>query len=133
LKQSRILSGDPGIVSNPIAVLIVEDEALIRYAIANELEDQGFVVFAANDADEAIVSIENHTEISVVFTDIDMPGSMDGIKLAAFVRDRWPPIKIIVTSGRVSPVGLLAADIPFFAKPYDYARVVETIHSLLAV
>ncbi|MFS2153894.1 response regulator [Rhizobium sp. Rhizsp42] len=100
-------------MSNPIAVLIVEDEALIRYAIANELEDQGFVVFAANDADEAIVSIENHTEISVVFTDIDMPGSMDGIKLAAFVRDRWPPIKIIVTSGRVSPVGLLAADIPF--------------------
>lgn len=115
------------------AVLVVEDEALIAFAIADELEEQGFVVFSASDADEAIKSIEDHPEIAVVFTDIDMPGSMDGIKLAAFVRDRWPPIKIIVTSGRVNPAGLLAADIPFFAKPYDHARVVDAIHRLTSV
>ncbi|EJB07115.1 response regulator containing CheY-like receiver domain and AraC-type DNA-binding domain [Rhizobium leguminosarum bv. trifolii WSM597] len=89
--------------SFPGAVLAVEDEALIRLAIAGELEDQGFVVYSADGADGAIELIEDHPEIAVVFTDIDMPGSMDGIKLAAFVRDRWPPIRIIVTSGRITP------------------------------
>ncbi|MFP3546572.1 response regulator [Rhizobium sp. SIMBA_035] len=115
------------------AVLVVEDEDLIRFAIADELEEQGFVVFLANGADEAIASIENHPEIAVVFTDIDMPGSMDGIRLAAFVRNRWPPIKIIVTSGRVDPRGLLADDIPFLAKPYDHAKVVGTIRGLMSI
>jgi len=111
--------------------LVVEDEAFIRFAIIDELEDQGFIVYSAEDADEAIRSIETHPEIALVFTDIDMPGSMDGIKLAAFVRDRWPPIKIIVTSGRTNPKGQLADDIPFFAKPYDHAKLVWTICGLL--
>ncbi|OJY63236.1 MULTISPECIES: response regulator [unclassified Rhizobium] len=119
--------------SLPVTVLVVEDEALIGLAIADELEDQGFVVFSASSADDAIKLIERHPEIAVVFTDIDMPGTMDGIKLAAFVRDRWPPIKIIVTSGRVNPKGSLAEDIPFLAKPYDHATVVGTIRGLMSL
>lgn len=119
--------------SFPVPVLVVEDEALIRLAISDELEDQGFVVFSASNADEAIKLIEHHPEIAVVFTDIEMPGTMDGMKLAAFVRDRWPPIKIIVTSGRVNPQGGLAEDISFLAKPYDHATVVGTIRSLMSL
>jgi len=119
--------------SFPVTILVVEDEALIRLAIEDELEDHGFVVFSAGNADEAIKMIEHHPEIAVVFTDIDMPGTMDGMKLAAFVRDRWPPIKIIVTSGRVNPLGNLAEDIAFLAKPYDHAKVVGTIRSLMSL
>ncbi|RWY79056.1 response regulator [Rhizobium leguminosarum] len=119
--------------SFPVAVLVVEDEALIHLAIADELEDQGFIVFSVNDAGAAIKSIERRPEIAVVFTNIEMPGTMDGMKLAAFVRDRWPPIKIIVTSGRVNPQGSLAEDIPFLAKPYDHATVVGTICSLMSL
>ena len=82
------------------AVLIVEDEALIRMGAVRMIEDAGFEVIEAANADEAIQILESRSGIRVVFTDIHMPGSMDGLKLAHAVRDRWPPIKIIVTSGR---------------------------------
>ena len=118
--------------SNPVVVLVVEDETLIRIAIADELENQGFKVHEAADADCAIVLIEKHPEIQLIFTDIDMPGSMDGLKLAAFVRDRWPPIKIIVTSGRGNPdTDLLPDGSPFFSKPYEFSQIVDAIHQLV--
>ncbi len=88
--------------TDQIVVLVVDDELILRLSISAELEDEGFVVFEAGTADEAIATLERHPEIRLVFTDVDMPGSMDGLKLAAFVRDRWPPIKIIVTSGSAS-------------------------------
>lgn len=116
---------------NRDSVLIVEDDALIRLAFADELLDQGFEVFEAGDADEAIAVIEKNPHIQLIFTDIDMPGSMDGRKLARFVRDRWPPIKIIVTSGRFSPAsGDLPQDVKFFAKPYGYAEVISEMQRL---
>lgn len=72
-----------------------------------------------SNADAAIALLVAHPQIRVVFTDIEMPGSMDGLKLAAYVRDRWPPVAIIVTSGRVLPdEGLVPADGAFLAKPY---------------
>ncbi|MEP7457703.1 response regulator, partial [Phyllobacterium sp. SB3] len=82
-----------------IAVLVVEDEALIRMGIVDELELAGFEVMEAANAAEAIDQLAANPLISVMFTDVDMPGGVDGLKLAAAVRDRWPPIKIIVTSG----------------------------------
>jgi CheY-like chemotaxis protein len=79
------------------AVLIVEDAV-------RSIEEAGFEVIEAANADEAIRILENRNDIRVIFTDIHMPGSMDGLKLAHAVRNRWPPIKLIVTSGR-SQVG----------------------------
>ena len=93
------------------AVLIVEDEPLIRMGAVVLIEDAGFEVYEAGSADDAIALLEVHKEICLIFTDVDMPGSMDGLKLAHYVRGRWPPVKIIVTSGhvKVSEESLLPA------------------------
>src|SRR5580658_9703668 len=83
-------------------VLIVEDEFLLRMDAVDIIAAAGFEAIEASNADEAIEILEARRDISVVFTDIQMPGSMDGLKLAAAVRDRWPPILIVATSGHVS-------------------------------
>ena len=115
-----------------IAVLVVEDEALLRMSIAAELMDEGFEVLEASNADEAIRVIQQNPRIHALFTDIDMPGSMDGLRLAAFVRDRWPPIKIIVTSGhRALDGGRLPIDGVFLPKPYSPDKVITSIRQLV--
>src|ERR1700709_515587 len=83
-------------------VLIVEDEFLLRMDAADIIAAAGFEVVEAENADQAIEILEARRDITVVFTDIQMPGSMDGLKLARAVRGRWPPIKIVATSGRVN-------------------------------
>jgi two-component system, response regulator PdtaR len=114
-------------------VLIVEDEFLLRMDAAEMIGEAGFDVVEAGNADDAIAILEAHPEIHVVFTDIQMPGSMDGMKLARFIRGRWPPIKIVATSGFVS-VG--EDDLPegsrFFTKPYHPAQIVATLRELTA-
>ena len=82
-----------------ISVLVVEDEALIRMDMVDFLQREGFEVFEAAHSAAAIEILERTPSISIIFTDIDMPGTMDGLALAAAVRDRWPPVKIVVTSG----------------------------------
>lgn len=117
-----------------IAVLVVEDEALVRMAIAGELEEAGFEVFEAANASEAIERLIAHTQIEVLFTDVDMPGGVDGIKLAAAVRDRWPPIKIIVTSGhRRVDIDTLPVEARFMAKPYNPDLVIHAIMEMVEV
>jgi len=116
-----------------IKVVVVEDEAIVRLDIAMSLEAEGFIVLEASNADEAINILNAHSEIRLMFTDIDMPGSMDGLKLASTVRDRWPPIKIIVASGhRQLSDDLLPVEGKFFSKPYDHARVIATMREMLA-
>jgi two-component system, response regulator PdtaR len=114
------------------AVLIVEDEPLVRLRAVQEIESAGFTVIEASNADEAIAMLEDRNDIGVVFTDIQMPGSLDGLRLAHAVRNRWPPIKIIVTSGHV---GVSEQDLPeggrFFAKPYDSTEIAATIRELM--
>jgi CheY-like chemotaxis protein len=116
-----------------VAVLIVEDEPLIRMGTVYLIEDAGFEVYEAGSADAAIALLELHREIRLIFTDVDMPGSMDGLKLAHYVRGRWPPVKIIVTSGHVKvteeslPAGAL-----FMPKPYDSAVITPKIRELMA-
>ena len=113
-------------------VLIVEDEFLIRMATAEVMRDAGFQVLEASTADEAIVILENRRDIRVVFTDIQMPGSMNGVKLAHAVRDRWPPVRIIATSSRQDiQEGQLPVGSIFFRKPYSPAVVAGTLHALL--
>ena len=107
-------------------ILIVEDEFLISLAITEELEAHGCVVTSAYNADEAIAILESHSDIEVVVTDIDMPGSMDGLRLAAAIRDRWPPIKVIVTSGKITPRNL-PHQVAFLAKPYTVNDIVERV------
>ncbi len=101
-------------------MLIVEDELLLRMDAVEMISSAGFEVVEAANADDAIEILEVRRDITVVFTDIQMPGSMDGLKLARAVRGRWPPIKIVATSGLVD-VG--EKDLPeggrFLAKPYS--------------
>lgn len=111
-----------------MAVLVVEDESLIRADIVESLEDAGLNVFEAADADQAIRLLETVPEIKVVFTDVDMPGSMDGLRLAAYVRDRWPPVSLIVTSGHVAVRDdELPAGGRFFRKPYNAPEVIRAM------
>jgi DNA-binding NtrC family response regulator len=114
-------------------VLVVEDEVLIRLDIVFALEDAGFDVLEASNVAEAVEVMTEHPEIRAVFTDVDMPGSMDGLKLAAVVFARWPQTKIIVTSGHRK---VTAADIPassrFFSKPYNPSTIVANLSEMLA-
>jgi DNA-binding NtrC family response regulator len=117
-----------------ITVIVVEDEPLVRLDIVMSLENEGFTVLEASNADQAIDFLNTHPEIRLMFTDIDMPGSMDGLKLAQAVRDRWPPVKIIVASGhRQLSDALLPVEGRFFSKPYDHTRVITTMREMLAV
>lgn len=122
-------------VPTPLAptVLVVEDEALLLLVIADELRDAGFIVIEASNADQAIRELENHPEINMLFTDIDMPGSMDGLRLSAAVRDRWPPVKIVITSGKTTPrKELMPVDGIFIPKPYTPETIAAALHALLA-
>ena len=114
-----------------IIVLVVEDEPLVRMGIVDHLEESGFTVLEAADADEAIDTLVKNLDIRIVFTDVDMPGGMDELKLAAAIRTRWPPIKIVVTSGhRKVNVDDLPVEAQFFAKPYSFDKLVTALRTL---
>ncbi|MCQ8782057.1 response regulator [Mangrovibrevibacter kandeliae] len=110
------------------AVLVVEHDPLILTEAVDLVEEAGFIAYEARNADQAIRLLERHPEITVLLTDVDMPGSMDGLKLARAVRDRWPPVRIIVTSGHTK---VTEADMPeeslFFAKPYPPQTMVQAL------
>jgi two-component system, response regulator PdtaR len=114
-------------------VLIVEDELLVRMDAADIIRSSGFTVVEARNADEAILILEDRPDITLVFTDIQMPGSMDGLKLAVAIRGRWPPIKIIATSGlsNISEEHLPAGS-RFLPKPYSARQIVGALRDLVA-
>ncbi|WP_182915216.1 response regulator [Rhodopseudomonas palustris] len=118
----------PNVVSTKPVVLVVEDEALLRMNAVDIVHQAGFAVIEASNADEAIEILEARDDIRVVFTDIQIPGSMDGLKLAQAVRGRWPPIQIIATSGRVK---VAEKDLPeggrFLPKPYTTHQVTRLL------
>ena len=121
----------PAYAARRPVVLIVEDELLIRLHAAEIIEESGFDVIEAANADHAIAILEARSDIAVLFTDIQMPGSMDGLKLAAAVKGRWPPIKIVATSGLVD---VRPDDLPeggrFLPKPYHSAQLKATLREL---
>lgn len=115
------------------SVLVVEDEALVRMAIVHRLEEEGFFVLEASNADEALEILVTNLDVRLVFTDVDMPGTMDGIKLASAVRDRWPPIKIVVTSGyKHVRLDDIPAEAEFVPKPYNADRLIDAFRRLTA-
>jgi DNA-binding NtrC family response regulator len=113
-------------------ILVVEDEMLIRMISAEMLEDAGFKVIEAESADEALQILERAENVQVLFTDIRMPGSMDGLELAMLVHRRWPNIKLLLTSGHRS---LAPNEVPddgrFVPKPYSLTAVVNEIREML--
>jgi CheY-like chemotaxis protein len=116
----------------PTVVLIAEDELLLRALVVEFVEQAGFVALEAGDADEAIALLEARSDIALLFTDINMPGSADGLRLAHTVRDRWPPMKILVASGRVR---LKQSDLPlnsvFLEKPYHGETLIAQLRTML--
>jgi CheY-like chemotaxis protein len=110
-------------------VLIVEDEALIRMSAVHMVEDAGYTALEACNADEAIQILECRSDIEAVFTDINMPGSMDGLMLAHAIRRRWAPTHLIVTSG-INVPDKLPANGRFIHKPYSARHVTTALSEL---
>ena len=109
--------------------MVVEDEFLIRANAIDMIAAAGFDVVEAANAEEAISILESRNDIRIVFTDVHMPGSLDGLKLAHAVRDRWPPVKLIVTSGRsIIPESELPSGGRFVRKPYEPLEIARALH-----
>ena len=116
----------------PLVVLVVEDEMLLRMRVVNMVEDAGYIPVEAVDADEAFAILQSRSDIALLFTDIQMPGSMNGLELARAVRERWPPIKIILASGQLK---LSREDIPndsrFFGKPLEAGEMIAEMQDMI--
>lgn len=114
-------------------VLLVEDEVLVRLTAAVGLEEAGFTVLEADDAEQAVALLSSHDDICAVFTDVNMPGSMDGIDLAQLVHARWPDVRILVTTGGADlSAGGLPDGSEFVAKPYHAEQIVSCLRRALA-
>ena len=120
-------------INDPHVVLLVEDELLVRMTAADELEEAGFQVLEAANADVALKVLEARSaEVQVLFTDVHMPGSMDGMELAEQVHARWPHVLLLIASGYARPH---PDEIPdhgrFIPKPYRAATLVRQISELM--
>ena len=116
----------------PPKVLVVEDEMILRMRAVDIVEDAGFTPIEAVNADEALAILESRSDIDLLFTDIQMPGSMDGLKLAHAVHERWPSIKIILVSGKLTPTD---AEKPihsrFFGKPLEVKQMILEMQDMI--
>jgi CheY-like chemotaxis protein len=120
-------------VASSRIILVVEDEWLVRQTSADELADAGYEVREAANAQEALAILEVEARVAVVFTDVNMPGDLDGLALARLVVVRWPRVRLLVTSGgaMVGP-GDVPDDGRFIAKPYSLSRMRSMVDELLA-
>src|SRR6202451_2359407 len=116
----------------PPKVLVVEDEMMLRMRAVEIVEDAGFTPIEAVNADAALAILESRSDIELLFTDIQMPGSMDGLKLAKAVHERWPLIKIILVSGQLKLTDDdKPADSRFFGKPLDVKQMMAEMQDLI--
>ena len=121
------------IATGKTIVLIVEDEPLIRMSVADYVSDTGFATLEAGSGDDALAILSERNDIDVVFTDVNMPGKIDGVALSHLIRERWPRIGVIITSGMVRPRSIdLSPGAVFFTKPYDFKNLVDSIRSFAA-
>ncbi len=112
-----------------LTVLVVDDELFVRLMAVDAIEDAGHATIEAADADEAISLLEQRSDVDVVFTDIKMPGSMDGLGLASTIHGRWPTLPVILTSGHMA-IEDLAAGTPFLQKPYRTSMLTDRLNAL---
>ena len=119
--------------SRPTVILVVEDEALVRMIASDILTEKGgYRVLEAAHAEEALTLLESRHDVRLVFTDVEMPGSLDGFALARIVDMRFPGIKVIVTSGRMTPgAGDLPKGTRFLPKPYAPLALVGMVRGIL--
>src|SRR5690349_7973113 len=118
--------------SSSTNVLVVEDEMVLRMRAVDIVEDAGFTAVQAVNADEALAILESRSDISLLFSDIQMPGSMDGLKLAHAVHDRWPSIRIILVSGEVRLSDTdRPADSRFFGKPLEMNQMITELQQMV--
>ncbi|WP_432254392.1 response regulator [Limimaricola sp. AA108-03] len=116
------------------AVLVVEDEPLIRMEAIDMMEEAGFRVFDAGSADEAVALMERHEEIGILFTDVDMPGAMNGLGLAAHVRDHWPQVFIVIASGVINiDTTALPEGCSVYPKPYPTNQILAELKRVACV
>jgi CheY-like chemotaxis protein len=116
----------------PAVVLVVEDEMLLRMRAIDMVEDAGYASVEAVDANEAVAILESPSDIALMFTDIQMPGSMDGLKLAHTVRERWPPIKIILVSGQLKSADIdIPVDSRFYGKPLEAKEMIAELQRMV--
>ena len=114
-------------------VLLVEDEPLLRFFVSDVLEDEGFEVIETGSADEALTWLDTRDDVRVIVTDIQMPGHMNGLDLAALVHRRWPGILILVVSGEIRPsIAELPAGGRFLAKPCEGSTMVHYLREMIA-
>ncbi len=107
-------------------ILVVEDEPLLRLAAVSDIEDAGMIALAAPDGSQALAILASQASIDFLFTDIDMPGAVDGMELTRIVHRRYPAIKVILVSGLLStPQIFSGTPVPFYAKPYDMAHILH--------
>ena len=111
-------------------VLVVEDEILVRSAAVEMLEEAGYSTLEAASADQAIQMLETNPDIRLVFTDVNMPGSMDGVRLTEVINKRWPPVRLVVTSGMPRP-GDLPHGTSFLTKPYVWSGLSAALQNVL--
>ena len=118
---------------NKIVVLVVEDEALVRMSAVGLMVDAGYEVLEARNADDALTILESRTDIGLVFTDVEMPGTMDGIGLANLIRARWPSVLLVVASGKAAiSEGRLPGGARFFRKPYADNLILAAMSKMFA-
>jgi CheY-like chemotaxis protein len=123
----------PSSLKNHATVLVVEDECLVRMDAAQTLREAGFAVVEAADADEALAVVARGEDLDLLFTDINMPGPIDGLELARRVHRARPRVHLLITSGKVRPArGQIPHDGVFIAKPYSSEAVARTVSAMLA-
>ena len=111
-------------------VLVVEDEPLLAFYARDVMEGAGYEVLVTENAGDAVILLERRLDIRVVFTDVQLPGSMDGLRLAEIVRLRWPPIALVITSGRITPAPAeMPAQSIFLSKPYAQKDLCRALQS----
>jgi len=116
----------------PAVILVVEDEMLLRMRAVDMVEDAGYTSLEAVDADEAVAILESRSDIALLLTDIQMPGSMDGLKLAHTVHERWPPIRIILVSGQLELANIvIPPNSRFFGKPIEAGEMIAQMQKMI--
>jgi CheY-like chemotaxis protein len=114
-------------------VLVVDDETLVRMCAADMAEELGYQVIEAGTADAAIEILESRSDIRLVFSDVQMPGTMDGLQLVNDIRDRWPPVGLVLTSGNALARDAHLPDGAFFIpKPYNTQHIANAFEKALA-
>jgi DNA-binding response OmpR family regulator len=122
-------------ISKPETVLVVEDETLINWDVSDTLREEGFDVLQAFSGEEAVAQLERRRDIRLVFTDVNLPGEIDGIALADEIRRRWPATELLMTSAHrgadVQKLDFIAALGRFVPKPYPPRAVARRIHDIV--